>query len=473
MFTDADFQDLLLTSIQDELDAEASDAIAPTNDVKLLAAAERPSSPVYKSDAATPPMPRQHIEDTPTYQPLQQRNHTKRAIKRRKIIAAEGHKPKQRTLNDFVQLSDPHAAELDISSLRVANGGYSALREKLDQTAEREYTLHELTEDLGFDVIDWDGRQVNLIASVRLLICSLREPRPILDNGGRVIAVLAGQPSDRSYSKAADRAFKAMMQQGSAAGFGPNGTKHRRGAFPVLNVGVSYGKGQQEPAYLQTGAYTPMLNRLVEDKSFERLAAFASGEYSPFGSQRCAYTDLENLPAAFQLWAPNIYKYYDSHLKALYTQFPRLNRVFPGSIYPCAAFNFGGNVWTFKHRDILNCPFGWCAVTALGEFDAHLGGHLVLWELGLAIEFPHGSTILIPSATITHSNISVQAGDSRNSFTQFCAGGLFRYVDNGFRTERVLERQDRREFHRLKALKSKRWEEGLSLFSTIQDLMNT
>jgi hypothetical protein len=54
------------------------------------------------------------------------------------------------------------------------------------------------------------------------------------------------------------------------------------------------------------------------------------------------------------------------------------------------------------------------------------------------IEFPSGALILIPSATIAHSNVPVQDGDERISFTQFSAGGLFRFVDNGSRTQDEL-----------------------------------
>lgn len=75
-------------------------------------------------------------------------------------------------------------------------------------------------------------------------------------------------------------------------------------------------------------------------------------------------------------------------------------------------------MWTFKHKDVRNCPFVWCAIQALGRFDPRKGGHLVLWDLKLIIEFP---PVLIPFATLTHSNIPVADGDVRASFTQYTA----------------------------------------------------
>ncbi|KAJ7803378.1 hypothetical protein B0H14DRAFT_2463685 [Mycena olivaceomarginata] len=131
---------------------------------------------------------------------------------------------------------------------------------------------------------------------------------------------------------------------------------------------------------------------------------------------------------AFSLWAPRLHRHYVDNNAQLSIAFPNLQRPFPKSVFASVAFNFG-NVWTFKHRDVCNLPFGWCAVQSLGRFDPTLGGHLILWDLKMVIEFPAGALILLPSATIAHSNVPVQDGDERISFTQFSLGGLFRYVD--------------------------------------------
>lgn len=40
-----------------------------------------------------------------------------------------------------------------------------------------------------------------------------------------------------------------------------------------------------------------------------------------------------------------------------------------------------------------------CAITTLSDYDPKAGGHLVLWDLKLVIEFPPGSTILILSVS--------------------------------------------------------------------------
>ena len=173
--------------------------------------------------------------------------------------------------------------------------------------------------------------------------------------------------------------------------------------------------------------------------------------------------------ACFQMWMPKVYGYYRTYLNKLFSTIPSLRRIFPRSIFPTAAFNFGPNVWTFRHKDKFNCPFGMCAIQALGRFNPTRGGHIILWELKLIIEFPPASTILIPSATISHSNIPVADGDERASFTQYCPGGLFRYVDAGFRKEKDLRVQDPMLYEKLKVLRGGMWRLGLELWSRPMD----
>ncbi|KAJ7231740.1 hypothetical protein B0H12DRAFT_1007985 [Mycena haematopus] len=275
-------------------------------------------------------------------------------------------------------------------------------------------------------------------------------PRPLIDRNGRIIAVLAGQPSSDAYAAAVRRAFVAISQAGADARFPPQMHKHRRGLFAVINVGLSYGKGQRIPSWLHNKEYDGLADQLLADEDIGRMASFAD--------------------AAFALWAPRLYKHYREHDEALRTHHPNLRRPFARSVFFCAAFNFGPNVWTFRHRDVLNLAFGWCAVQALGDFDHTKGGHLILWDLKLVIEFPAGALILLPSATIAHSNVPVQKGEQRASFTQFSAGGIFRYVDNGFRTVEQLEHEDPEEFELLMAKRATRWEEGLELLSTLDEL---
>jgi hypothetical protein len=150
----------------------------------------------------------------------------------------------------------------------------------------------------------------------------------------------------------------------------------------------------------------------------------------------------------------------------------KLKRNFARSVFPGCTINFGGKVWTFTHTDPNNLSFGMCVIKALGQFNHKLGGQLLLHNLKLIIDFPHGSSIFIPSASLRHSNIPVAEGDTRISMTQYAAGPIFRWVDNGCQTERELKKLDRAAYERLHALKAKRWEMGLALLPTVSELID-
>lgn len=146
---------------------------------------------------------------------------------------------------------------------------------------------------------------------------------------------------------------------------------------------------------------------------------------------------------------------------------PELHRPFENSIFPACTLNFGPNAVSIPHLDFGNAAALMCLITALGEFDHTLGGHLVLWDLKLVIEFPPGATICLPSSLIRHSNLPIQPGERRASFIQYAAGALFRWVDHGFATldncnSELRERLEREDDHRFK--------DGLKFFTTLDEL---
>jgi hypothetical protein len=130
-----------------------------------------------------------------------------------------------------------------------------------------------------------------------------------------------------------------------------------------------------------------------------------------------------------------MFREYASYRQQLLVNDPVLRINFDNSVWSAATINFGPRTECLPHLDWMNLACGWCAITALGNYDPDRGGHLILWDLGLVIRFPPGSTILIPSALLRHSNTAIQDGESRLSFTQYTAGGLFRWVDQGFQTQ--------------------------------------
>jgi hypothetical protein len=174
----------------------------------------------------------------------------------------------------------------------------------------------------------------------------------------------------------------------------------------------------------------------------------------------------------FEAFAPRLHSYYMKTMDELIKWSPLfIKRIYEKSAWAAMTFNFGPRTTTFPHRDWANLCWGWCAVSALGEFNADKGGHLVLWDLKLAIRFPSGSSIIIPSAMVRHSNTSVGENETRYSVTQYSAGGLFRWVKNGFMTDfnwLAKASKDKKEV-RLKEEKT-RWHEGLTMLSRLYEL---
>lgn len=125
---------------------------------------------------------------------------------------------------------------------------------------------------------------------------------------------------------------------------------------------------------------------------------------------------------------------------------------------------------TFLHADSGNSAGGLCAVTNAGNFDPKLGGHLILWNFKLVIEFPPGSTILLPSASVTHGNTPIQPGESRYSFTQYCAGGLFRWVEYGLQSVKACSSRDPALKKTMDELAGLRWERALGMFSKVDEV---
>ncbi|KDQ32294.1 hypothetical protein PLEOSDRAFT_1034948 [Pleurotus ostreatus PC15] len=158
-------------------------------------------------------------------------------------------------------------------------------------------------------------------------------------------------------------------------------------------------------------------------------------------------------------FAPRLGAYYKETLNALLESQPGLACNFHNSDFACLTVNFGPNTICLDHTDFVNLATGLCAITALGDFDSKRGGHLIFWDLKLILEFPAGATILIPLALLRHSNVPIQAREQRASLTQYSAGGLFRWVENGF-----CRNIDCTPSNNPKGNGGDRWVKGLSMF---------
>ncbi|KIJ58989.1 hypothetical protein HYDPIDRAFT_101570, partial [Hydnomerulius pinastri MD-312] len=146
---------------------------------------------------------------------------------------------------------------------------------------------------------------------------------------------------------------------------------------------------------------------------------------------------------ALAFYALKLYRHTADTLEPLYNRYPRLRCNFSNSVYPTATFNLGPQVVTLEHVDCANLPHGWCSIWAGGSFDPQTGGHFVFYDLKLMVEFPPGSTILVPSSTLRHGNTGLPHDAKRVSITQYMLGGLTRWVCYGYRPVKSLTPEER------------------------------
>ncbi|KAE9393769.1 hypothetical protein BT96DRAFT_967126 [Gymnopus androsaceus JB14] len=144
------------------------------------------------------------------------------------------------------------------------------------------------------------------------------------------------------------------------------------------------------------------------------------------------------------VFASNTFGLYQSNLEMLFASNACLIHWFGKSVFASVSFNMGPYTVSWPHtndHNLVSC-----------------GGHLVLWDLGLIIHFPPGSTILIPSALLTHSNIPISSNEIRYSIIQYSSAGLFRWVYNSFKSDKEF-------------MENSRWGNGLGMFSLWDDIL--
>jgi hypothetical protein len=81
---------------------------------------------------------------------------------------------------------------------------------------------------------------------------------------------LAGRPNRDDYLASATAAFNAIRDAGLGARFPAAMRKHRRGLFAALNVGLSYGKGQSIPCWLNNKEYSGLVDGLLANPEIGR-----------------------------------------------------------------------------------------------------------------------------------------------------------------------------------------------------------
>jgi hypothetical protein len=274
---------------------------------------------------------------------------------------------------------------------------------------------------------------------------SPRKTLIFFDAQQRLVVVLAGPPKDPTFDEALRELLNMFAELGMNVSFSPHQRVHRRGEYKALNYGTSHGQGSQAPFVFNNNRHASIVRNLKKDRALRRVVGYQD--------------------ALTRLWFPKTYARYH-HAVNFVEEKCGLKPNYSCSSFPAATANFGPQVQTFRHQDAMNYAPGVCLVTCMGDHDSKKGGHIILWELGVFIEFPHGATIAIPSAVITHSNLPVAKHERRVSFTQYCSGALLRWVDNGGKTDVEMTKK---ELAAAKAARKEHFNNMIKYFTTIEE----
>ncbi|KAJ7081652.1 hypothetical protein B0H15DRAFT_753351, partial [Mycena belliarum] len=124
------------------------------------------------------------------------------------------------------------------------------------------------------------------------------------------------------------------------------------------------------------------------------------------------------------LFAARMYKLFDEALAQYEMHYTGSERPYYFSVFSAATFHLGNKCRTMVEDDL---PWGWSALTALGNYNPDKGGHIILWDLNLVVCFPPGATILIPRTLVRYSFVKVNENESRYCLVQFTPAPVFNF----------------------------------------------
>ncbi|KAJ7630165.1 hypothetical protein FB45DRAFT_1027398 [Roridomyces roridus] len=244
---------------------------------------------------------------------------------------------------------------------------------------DRVYTYREVVLGEKFELVCWPGNDL----------------LPFEDRTGLVMLMGVGKPQKRKVETMVADVNRAFSLAGLYAEDLPEG---RRSS---ITAGIHYPEGLERPENVQYD--------MAEFMTVESLMNNETiGDWLRFARD------------SFQRSAPKGYDIAQQLKAGLFARYPHLHPVSPGP-WTNITFDLGPQAVTPPGRpDAPIARWCWLALTAFGSFDATRGGHLILWDMGKVVEFPAGTTFLIPPL-MRFSIAVIRSGETRFSITQYFA----------------------------------------------------
>ena len=215
----------------------------------------------------------------------------------------------------------------------------------------------------------------------------------------------------------------------------------------------------------------------MEEHSIQCICSFASSTYL---KQKAFLPVLIPPIGAFKAYGKRTFDYMKTTMEALQVsrnsskENLKLKKPYNDKVkaFSCCSFNLGEQFIFFLHLNDGNLAQLWCSITPVGWFDPRIGGHIVLWDYRLVVEFPPGSTMLLPSALVRYSNISIHPGESCYSIIQYMSGGLFHWVHNGCMSEcDWLSQASEKDLRKHQKEQDLQLSKAMKMFTTLDELV--
>ncbi|KAJ6450450.1 hypothetical protein C8R47DRAFT_1230266 [Mycena vitilis] len=326
-----------------------------------------------------------------------------------------------------------------------------------------------LIEDRDYDLDEVVGPTSRF--HLRLIPWFANSSRPVVSADKRLGLFLGGRPRDRYWVE--EVVVPATAECAQAADTLYRTDEERSQGPPVLSGGVGYTFNEEEASVVLARAYV----LLIEAQSNSPRAAYGSvlnvliffHLFTSIAMMRLVGYGNRLLETycsvAFIALRAQKAKFLDANPAALYPT--------ESSLYSAATFEFGD---PHRRTSLAGTPDRhdaqtWNILTALGDYKALHGGHLIVWDLGFVIAFPVGATILIPAGLLRYSFVKVRPGERRYSLLQWAGAGIDRWLRNGSRSDLDFAVNATREEHAAReARRARNFDMALATYPFEEDL---
>ncbi|KAJ3729772.1 hypothetical protein C8R42DRAFT_175478 [Lentinula raphanica] len=277
----------------------------------------------------------------------------------------------------------------------------------------------------GLRLIEWDGDVSRIVRTA----------------AGHRLMLLLARPRGNGWAEnmaRVDQRLEWVHEHARAS------ASHRRGEYATLPAGCGFGGGKLRPSnYANSPHNAELVQQALDDPAVQRVARYVD----------CGL-------AAF---LPGLHRFLSNLLSKILKDNPGIHRMFEGCCYGACHLNLH-NVATRNHEDFFNILFSMCAVYASGQYDYARAGHFIAWSLGLVTQFPPGTAVFVPSASVTHANTPIPENQHRSSIAFFTSSGLGRWYQNGYMSDKDFKSQaSAKQLQAWKEQRSKLWQVGLEL----------